>query len=145
MSAVIWTSPSLREPRGTQHRIEWGAFADRAMAPKDGASKESLSRWSPCLFHEAYRCRANMQAVYACVLDVDDGSPFDAIREAFDGLLYIVHSTFSATREVPRWRVVLPLDMAVGADPYDRVWRWLASSSCSNAPLIRLKVSIPAP
>jgi hypothetical protein len=128
MQPVIWASPSLREPRGTQHRITWTAFAARALAPADGKSKESLSRWSPCLFHEAYRCRANVRAVYACVLDVDDGSPFDALHETFDGLLYIIHSTFSATEGAPRWRVVLPLDVAVGADAYDRVWRWLAAS-----------------
>ena len=77
-------------------------------------------------FRGAYRARANVVACYGVTLDVDDGSPWGPIAEALDGLHYLAHSTWSSTPDAPRWRVVLPLDRAVHADAYERVWRWLA-------------------
>jgi hypothetical protein len=62
------------------------------------------------------------------VIDVDDGSPLEPILEAIDGLFVLVHTTYSATPDAERWRVVVPLDRPVGADAYDRVWRWIASA-----------------
>ena len=79
-------------------------------------------------FHGGYRCRANVRACFACVIDVDDGSPLEPILEAIDGLFVLVHTTYSATPDAERWRVVVPLDRPVGADAYDRVWRWIASA-----------------
>jgi hypothetical protein len=80
-------------------------------------------------FLDDYRCRANVVACYAAVIDVDDGSlQLPAILEAFDGLLMIAHTTFSSTPDAQRWRIVLPLDRPVTADPYDRVARWLLSA-----------------
>jgi hypothetical protein len=90
--------------------------------------KDKLARWAPVEFRSAYRCRANVIRVHAACIDVDDGSPLDPIVEALDGLFAIIHSTFSATDILPRWRVIVPLDMAVNADAYDRVWRFLAGA-----------------
>lgn len=126
MQPFIWTAPSVTQPQGKQHRVTWSALAARFADPKPAPTKEGLSRWAPVLFRKAYRCRANVEAVCACVLDVDDGSPIGPIVEALDGLHVMIHSTWSATAEAPRWRVVVPLDRRVNADAYERVWRWLA-------------------
>ncbi len=124
---VIWTSPTLTQPAGRQLTITWSAFADRVQRARPGATKDGLSRWAPVEFRRGYRCRANVIRAHAIVFDVDDGTALETILSAFDGLHIIAHSTFSATAEVPRWRIALPIDRPVNADEYDRVWRWLAA------------------
>lgn len=128
MTPTIWLSPSLDQPQGRHLATDWGRFAERVEAAKPARTKAVLARWAPVRFRRAYRCRANVQEVHAACIDVDDGSPIDPIVEALDGLFAIIHSTFSATHDIPRWRVILPLDMPVNADAYDRVWRWLGSA-----------------
>jgi hypothetical protein len=132
---IIWTSPTLTQPAGRQIASCWSAFAARVADPRPGTTKEALSRWAPVEFRDpqgrpgyGYRCRANVIRAHAVVLDMDDGTPLDTITSAFEGLYLIMHSTFSATVQHPRWRIVLPLDRPVNADEYDRMWRWLASA-----------------
>jgi hypothetical protein len=127
MTPVLWHSPSLTQPRGRQVAIAWSAFARRVQRARTAASKESLARWAPVEFRDCYRCRANVLRAHAVVLDVDQGADLAAIAGALEGLFVITHSTFSATEDEPRWRVVVPLDRPVDADEYDRGWRWLAS------------------
>jgi hypothetical protein len=126
--AVIWLSPSLDQPKGKQVLIEWSKFAARVEAAKPAGQKPGLARWAPTRFRNAYRARANVIATCAACIDCDAGNPLEPIVEAFDGLYTIVHSTFSATPESPRWRVILPLDRVVDADAYSRVWRFLAGA-----------------
>lgn len=127
MNPSIWTSPSLSAPSGRRVRVSWSAFAERVANPKASATKDSLARWAPVEFRNDYRCLANVIRAHACVIDVDDGSPLESIARALEGLFIIVHSTFSATADNPRWRVIAPLDRCVDAECYERVWRWLAS------------------
>jgi hypothetical protein len=126
MMPVIWLAPSLYEPKGRQVAIDWSTFAERAASPRAGQAKEALSRWAPVEFRGAYRCLAGVLRAHAVVLDVDDGSELEKVSEALSTFFVIMHSTFSATPEHPRWRVVVPLDQPVDADGYERVWRWLA-------------------
>jgi hypothetical protein len=128
VNPAIWTSPSLSVPAGRHVPITWTAFAARVERPRAAPSKESLARWAPVEFRASYRCRANVIRAHACVLDVDDGSTLESIVRALEGLFAIAHSTFNATAEAPRWRIVVPLDRCVDADCYDRVWRWLAGA-----------------
>ena len=124
----IWTSPTLYEPQGRQLPITWSTLALRVERPRPAATKDALARWAPVEFRNGYRCRANVQRVHAGVLDLDDGSQIERVDAAFDGVMMIAHSTFSATAERPRWRIIVPLDRPVDADEYDRCWRWLASA-----------------
>lgn len=119
---IIWTAPSLSEPRGRHVTVSWQAFADRCRAPRSAADKDSLPRWAPVEFRGAYRCRANVLRCHAVVLDVDDGSPLVLTP----GLTALAHSTFSSTEGAPRWRIVYPLSRPVDGEEYERVWRWLA-------------------
>jgi hypothetical protein len=128
MQPHIWTSPTLTRPAGRTLRITWSAFAGRVRDARPGASKESLARWAPVEFRDSYRARANVIRCYAVVLDVDDGTPLEHIESGLDGLFCITHSTFSASPNAPKWRVIVPLDRPVTADEYDRCWRWIASA-----------------
>ena len=120
---------SLHACRSTlEDPTDWSRFGARVETARPAPSKDALARWAPVEFRRSYRCRANVLRVHAAVLDVDDGTPLVTILAALDGLYTINHSTFSATAERPRWRVIVPLGRPVDADEYDRVWRWLASA-----------------
>jgi hypothetical protein len=123
---AIWLSPSLYEPRGRQLALTWELFAVRASNPRPAKSKEGLARWAPVEFRGGHRRLAGVLRAHAVVVDVDDGSSLQKITDAFRQLYIIVHSTFSATAEKPRWRVIFPLDRPVDGEGYDRVYRWLA-------------------
>jgi len=112
---------------GRQCALAWSTFADRVKRAKPGRAKETLARWAPVEFRGGRRCLANVLRAHAVVLDVDDGSKLARVLRALDGIYTIAHSTFSATAQHPRWRIVVPLDWPVDASEYDRVWRWLAS------------------
>jgi hypothetical protein len=127
MTPMLWLSPSLREPKGRGVSMSWSVFAQRVETARAAPSKESLARWAPVEFTDGRRCLANVVRVHAVVLDVDDGSALAPIVGNLKGLLVIAHSTFSATTERPRWRIIVPLDHPVDAGGYDRVWRWLAA------------------
>ncbi len=124
----IWHSRSLYQPRGRQAAITWELFAERAANPKSAASKEGLARWAAVEFRGAYRCMAGVLRAHATVvIDVDDGkSTLQTITETLGELYIIVHSTFRAIAEYPRWRVIAPLDHPVDAEGYGRAFRWLA-------------------
>lgn len=126
MSPIMWTSPSLYQPQGRQLDVPWSLVCDRVARPRRAPSKDSLARISFVDFKDAYRKMANVRAVYAAALDLDNGSAIDDVLRGIDDLFAIVHSTFSATHEHPRWRVIIPLDRPVDADEHERVWRWLA-------------------
>lgn len=126
MTPILWTSPTLWQARGRQIEMPWSIFHDRAKNPWPARSKESLARIAFVEFRDAYRKRANVVRVHAIAFDLDNGAVLAAIVAAVGDLLAIVHSTFSATEEHPRWRVIVPLDRPVTADEHDRVWRWLA-------------------
>jgi hypothetical protein len=123
---MIWTSPALDSPQGRQIDVSWAALAARCAAPRPGEAKGLLARWAPVAFRNAYRCRGNVERAYAVTLDVDDGTALDPILRAIEGLRSIVHSTFSATPEAPRWRIVVAIDRTIDGEQYERVWRWLA-------------------
>ena len=125
---ILWTSPSLNRPEGRQLRVSWEAFEARCSSPKPGETKAGLARWAPVEFRQAYRCRANVVRAHAVVIDIEDGSGEETIVRSVEGLHYLLHSTFSATSDLPRWRLVVDIDRSVTAEEYERLWRWLASA-----------------
>jgi hypothetical protein len=128
MMPAFYVARSLVEPQGRTTAMDWSRFAARVQTARPATTKDALARWAPAEFRRSYRARANVLRVHAGVLDLDDGTPVDQLMSVFLGVYVIVHSTFSATAERPRWRVIVPLDRPVDADEYDRVWRWLASA-----------------
>lgn len=124
---VFYFSPSLRQSVGIQFQNTWWNFGKRVIDADPHPYKDRLSRWAPVQFVDSHRRRDNIVRCYAVVLDVDKGAELEGILASLDALYVIAHSTFSATTEAPRWRVIVPLDRGVDADEYDRLWRWLAA------------------
>jgi len=112
----------------------WDALALLTMMlePVVGRSKDALPLWSPTVFGPPYRergeqvCRrsSNTMAVSLVVLDVDDGTPLDALLEP--GTFALAHTSWSHTPTHPKWRVVYPLAEPVPAQRWAATWRGLA-------------------
>ncbi|MEL6347124.1 MAG: hypothetical protein AAFV53_28675 [Myxococcota bacterium] len=49
------------------------------------------------------------------VFDCDDGTPYTAAMDAFDGWAQIGHTSWSHTDYTPRWRLILPLSDPIQA------------------------------
>ena len=97
---------------------------------RPGASKEALPAWSPATFAAGKtRSKSAAESVSCLVLDLDDGMPVEAARDCFGGLglSVLLHTSWSHTAEVPKWRLVLPLMRPVPALEWPRAWRWALS------------------
>lgn len=100
-----------------------------AAAPPE-IPKSHLPLWSPATYSNRYRKAANVEAVYALVLDIDeDPIPTkEAIAEVFGpagpfgSLRAFVHTSSSSTAEAPRWRGIIELSRPVTAAEYRTVW-----------------------
>ncbi len=80
--------------------------------------------WSPAVYNGGSRANSNVKELTAFVADIDDGTPTATVeanlRKA--GVEFVLHSTHSATAEHPKYRVVVPLAVAVPAVDWPAVW-----------------------
>lgn len=58
--------------------------------------------------HTIRRCKANAEGVWGLVLDYDGAQQISEVQEWFEGLEYILYTTFRHTKETNKFRVVLP-------------------------------------
>lgn len=127
MTSYCTSFPSLFDPNGTLHRLDWRTFGDRLPTPRYyGALKTKPPRVSFASFHGNRRALVNLRAVYAITTDLDHGAPSaEAIRCALDGIWAFAHTTWSSTEAAPRWRVIIPT-RPLTREQHDRVWRYVA-------------------
>jgi len=117
----------------------------------EGTDKLALPAWSPAIFSGERRSKAAAISLDLLVLDYDDGTPIaDAVARwrRWCGLL---HTSWSHTPEVPKFRVVLPLREPIAAQHWDRAWRWASRWSgqgidpkCKDPSRIYFSSAIPA-
>jgi putative DNA primase/helicase len=87
------------------------------------ADKRSGNLWSPTVYAgDASRKSANVQAITALVLDVDDGTPLSVLESKLNQFRYVVHTSYSHTQEHPKYRIVLPLATPVDSKEWSTVW-----------------------
>lgn len=108
--------------------LSWEALSyglTDALDREPGTDKRALGAWSPASYpHEATRAKANVQAVSCLVLDYDDGTSPDAAVRRWSRWTGLLHTTWSHSPELPKFRVVLPLAEPVAASNWLRAWRW---------------------
>jgi hypothetical protein len=95
---------------------ELAAYLSR---PTVGEAKHDAGAWSPALYRDNLRRKANLVSVGALVVDVDERGDVDAVAEVVSTYRAIVHETFSSTDDAPRCRLVLPLAEPVDAATYE--------------------------
>lgn len=112
----------VRKPRDLVHRtysfenLYKFLIKDRPLVPKI-----NQVAWSPCIFIPGTK-RANKYAIELSlmVLDIDAYYSYTDIKYVLDdnNLRYIMHMTSSATEEVDKFRVVLPMDRPIPAEEW---------------------------
>ena len=114
---LVTYTGSFNDEIASRKATTWGALAKFLATPREKATKEQATGWSPCEYRpDAQRRGASGPTrFYAAVVDLDD-VPLAKAKERLAGLEYAVHSTWShnAPNKGPRYRVVLPL-----AEPID--------------------------
>jgi putative DNA primase/helicase len=94
------------------------ALEEKRKADKDGPA------WIPGSVHDisAGRSQANMDKIFLLVLDLDEGMPLAEVKARISGYEAAIHSTFSHTREMPKFRVVIPLKEPIQAQKILKVF-----------------------
>lgn len=85
--------------------------------------------WSPAEYPVgAKRGLALVLRVHLLSLDLDDGTPPEALADRWQGLEYVLHSTYSHTPSKPKWRVIFPL-----VEPVSRAdWSAFYAAAAAN-------------
>ncbi len=121
--------------RGTDNvprpwRLSWGRLSWRLQQHAiraDVADKLLLPAWSPATYPDgATRGKAFVDAVTCLALDYDDGTPLDVALAPWGGVAACWYSTWSHTDELPKFRVVMPLEVPVDGARWPDAWRWVA-------------------
>lgn len=124
-SLVVTFARFLRRtrPTGRVDRQTWLSLASelkrhRIRKVKDGAA------WAPYVYKvdPPYRKAANVEAVTCLVLDIEDGTPLDALRPAIDPYEWVAYTTHSHRTSSPRYRVVFPLLHPIPAGEWKPWW-----------------------
>jgi len=107
------------DPQPTRHDMGWHALARRLSRYDERLTKDGRA-WSPVTYHPGTtRGKANVDQVFALVLDIDHGElPLDLL----EGYEYVAHTTFQHTPEAPRWRVVVPLVGPIPGADWPAFW-----------------------
>ena len=106
--------------RPDQHVLDWPKFV-RGMCQHRERSNKDGPAFSPVTYLPGTtRGKANVDKVYALVLDVDHHGepPWDLLAR----WEYVGHTTFQHTPEAPRWRVVAPLSRPVSGADWPAFW-----------------------
>jgi hypothetical protein len=99
-----------RSSHGRAHPTTWGQLR-RALTIHSRPRTEKLDApcWAPHVATDGRRTAASIVSVHALVLDFDDGADVPAAMALFPARERCAYSTFSATPDAPRCRLVLPL------------------------------------
>ncbi|CAG9239461.1 hypothetical protein BCAR13_890042 [Paraburkholderia caribensis] len=88
------------------------------------ANKHGGKLWSPTIYAaDASRKSANVEAITALVIDVDDGTPFVDLVVRLEPFRYVMHTSYSHTNAHPKYRIVLPLDAPVPTSEWSNAWQ----------------------
>lgn len=114
--------------------IDWddlfGWCKERATKQWHGQCKQSLAAWSPAAFKEQKRAKHLVQEVSCLVADYDDGTPYEEALEHWSDIgECILHTTWSHTEALHKFRVIIPLAVPIERERFARAWMWLYDMS----------------
>lgn len=127
-SVALFRSARDRWPK--RLAAPWPLLALMLSAPWRYRAKLQAPAWSPALYAaNAQRGRAGVVSVSCLVFDYDDGTAIAAAREPWMDHPHFVHTSWSHTHELPKFRVVLPLQRAVPSSAWLKSWRYAAAQA----------------
>jgi putative DNA primase/helicase len=87
---------------------------------------KSGTLWSSVIYQPgSKRGNKGVQYVTMAVLDIDEVQSLYQLQQQLDGWAYLLHTTYSHTKEAPKYRVVLPLETPVPAKAWSEIWERL--------------------
>ena len=126
VSEIAMAGRSAPDPqRGMRAKAE----EMRVLARKE--AKRDLRLWSPAVYREGAveRGTEGVSHVSCLVLDYDAGARIPEATAPFAGYFHLVHTTWSHTPAHPKFRVILPLSVAVPAGKWEDLWKWAQRES----------------
>jgi hypothetical protein len=110
-----------RKPQvGTPVQMSWADLADYLSRPSIGDRKGDAGGYSPALYRENIRRKANLVHIWALIVDIDGNGDVDRIADELAAYDAITHETFSSTNDDPRCRLVLRLARPIDWSTYER-------------------------
>lgn len=132
-SVVSFASIKDNEPAPQQ--LTWRELCVLLSTPAVAESKDAVMLWSPVTYKaDTRRGAKNVEKVNLIVLDFDDGAHWRDVLPRWEGCAAFVHTSWSHTREHPKWRLVVPLAEPVSSDLWPQVWRWADKRSGGSDP-----------
>jgi hypothetical protein len=120
---VLYLSPQQfrRKPQvGTPTKLSWQEFSLYLSRPTVGEAKDGAGAYSPALYIDNVRRKANLVHASSLVVDIDVDGSVDRVADAVAKFRCIVHSTYSSTSAEPRCRLLFELVQGVDAITYER-------------------------
>lgn len=124
-----WTrlSKAARAAESAGEDPRAAARAERRQMLSEARSdpKRDLRLWSPAHYPpDSRRGSENVVHLSCVVLDYDGGTGIDEAAAAWQDAFHIVHTTWSHTPEVPKFRLILPLAEPVRPADWRTVYEW---------------------
>ena len=112
------------------------SVTERAEALRDDArrsAKRDLRLWSPAVYREGWTTRDSegVECLSCLVLDLDRGDPVEDAIGPWEAYFFMLHSTWSYTPQMPKVRLVVPLNAPVLAEDWHVFWDW-AQQRCGG-------------
>lgn len=124
-SSQQYTVSNFRNCRDNQPRAEthtWASFCTEFKKHPERREKDGPA-WSPVSFTpNGTRKNEFVDQVYFAVIDVDSGLPHQELMDRFKGFAYLVHSSYSHSPTLSKYRMILPLAEPVSATNWRLVW-----------------------
>jgi hypothetical protein len=119
---------SARDRRPKRLSAPWSLLAAMLSAPWRYRAKLEAPAWSPAVYSpNARRGRAGVLSVSCLVFDYDDGTAVAAAREPWMGHPHLVHTSWSHTLQLAKFRLVLPLQTAVPSSAWLKTWQYAST------------------
>jgi len=125
-AAAIHAAGIEAEKRGEDRERAMRARAEELRTDARREAKRDLRLWSPVRYRDGCTERGSDAVSHLSCLVLDHDRPMriqDAIAP-FEGHFLLWHSTWSHREGVPKFRIILPLSVAVPASEWDKVWSW---------------------
>lgn len=111
----------LRKPQtGSPVTMTWPELADYLSRPSIGDAKGDAGGYSPALYRENIRRKANLVHIWALIVDIDGNGDVDRIADELARYDAITHETFSSTNDDPRCRLLIRLAEPIDWETYER-------------------------
>lgn len=126
---------NCKDANPKHHSHTWETFCEEFGQHKIRAVKDGPA-WSPVRYAEnSKRGNGNVISVCMAVIDVDDGTPHESVLNRFNGYACLVHSSFSHSSELEKYRIILPLSVSIPAQDWKQVWERInqQAGGCNDA------------